>query len=438
MYLRKGYMCRHISLYMHIRFNKKTKTDTISDIDKLVDEMDSLYGDDNKLKDGNIFKFDTLDALVYSIILFRTNLRSSFEDARCSYKPNKWGFSIIYAALATMKNEGIEFNSMNMMAQLNSMLENQKSYPMKEYAAYFPTKMCFADKDKIEVLNKSLCKLVKDKKISLESSPQKHISPMIGTVYHTYLTNRELYIKISSKARDEYYFVDKTVDTSYSIAGMILYSLHCFKNTLSINKEVIDSMVEKESIAPHLLELYPLFLMTSDENKIIFPETPIDYNIYITPILKCNDKKKIDNDAYEKLDWIVCNLSRLKNKMPGCILTCFSIYYKALTEGKLNYSFLLFWIIIEMIVKKPGNIEDEILIDSLASLTGMKNSNIKHIYKKRCDMVHEYNVDYITQADRNYVKKMCDILIAIILNPKNNINNFEDFKKYQKYIKTTS
>jgi hypothetical protein len=100
------------------------------------------------------------------------------------------------------------------------------------------------------------------------------------------------------------------------------------------------------------------------------------------------------------------------------------LYYDACKEQMIDYSFLKFWMISELILKKSGKLTDKTvtnrMIQVLKSIVRLPtekflSEEIYFMQKKRNDLVHEGQIDRISQYDRNMAKLIADSLFKIFI-----------------------
>lgn len=100
------------------------------------------------------------------------------------------------------------------------------------------------------------------------------------------------------------------------------------------------------------------------------------------------------------------------------------LYYDACQEKMIDYSFLKFWMISELIIKKAEKITDKTVTSRIIQV--LKSSvriptekflgeEIHFLQQKRNDLVHEGQIDNISQYDRNMSKLIADCILRLFI-----------------------
>ncbi len=106
----------------------------------------------------------------------------------------------------------------------------------------------------------------------------------------------------------------------------------------------------------------------------------------------------------------------------------FSIYYSACTEIKLEYSFLMFWSLSEMLIKWKIRRTDEELIEIMQSFVNpYLAKRIEFVKDKRDALVHRGEIAKIYSSDRNISKLIADVFLNAALT------NMKDLKTREEY-----
>lgn len=159
----------------------------------------------------------------------------------------------------------------------------------------------------------------------------------------------------------------------------------------------------------------------------------IHNSIVINNILK-NELKSLER--LKNLE-IIGNLKLLKStfpiihdhKMIDELKEYLCLYYSAISENSLDYSFLKFWVISEHIIKRGGKQNDEQMLKIINKLHN--NDELKKrsefLIKKRNKLVHEGKVGIISQSDRNLSKILADTSLRFVISSMRKINNREEF-----------
>jgi hypothetical protein len=125
---------------------------------------------------------------------------------------------------------------------------------------------------------------------------------------------------------------------------------------------------------------------------------------------------------------------KTKKKLWGCLEEFIRLYYDACTEKNLPYSFLKFWMIGEIIIKKiSGKIKDDNLLRRLEKILTMFykdkfiENRIEFLYHRRNELVHRGNFELITQEDRNLSKIIADSVLIFFMGYLIDLNNLDEY-----------
>lgn len=117
--------------------------------------------------------------------------------------------------------------------------------------------------------------------------------------------------------------------------------------------------------------------------------------------------------------------NKLNTKLKNVLKDVLLLYYDACQEQMLDYSFLKFWVISELIIKKTENISDKTVSKKMLNVL---KSNIRlptekflaeEIYflqQKRNALVHEGQIEMISQNDRNLSKLIADSTLRLFID----------------------
>ncbi len=134
-----------------------------------------------------------------------------------------------------------------------------------------------------------------------------------------------------------------------------------------------------------------------------------------------SDNKKVYNLSQpdiSNLNKFVKQFNKIDNKIQEILFKVMNLYYSGLTEKRINYSFLNFWMGLEIIaLKKKGIPHYEIikrLKSILVNLKPIEEHKIERIYSLRNNLIHDgaYNV---SQYDRNLLKIYVEIFIEFFI-----------------------
>ena len=142
-----------------------------------------------------------------------------------------------------------------------------------------------------------------------------------------------------------------------------------------------------------------------------------------------NEKEiKLTKEEQQKVSKII-NLILMKDKkVSELIEEAFILYYAALKEKDNAFSFLRFWIVIEMLIKSGSKLNNEEIIKRATSIYNNDlYGSLKLLYKKRNKIVHSYV--FVSQDERNLLKSIAETTIAFVLSNLKGIKNLEDVRK---------
>lgn len=112
-------------------------------------------------------------------------------------------------------------------------------------------------------------------------------------------------------------------------------------------------------------------------------------------------------------------------------------YYEASIDDDIAYSFLKYWICIELCLLKSEGITENEIIKRLKSMLIEEDEYLKiridWLYRKRNNLVHQLNMD-ISQFDRNLIKLISESLIDFLLIYGNRFPNNVELNLFYKFL----
>lgn len=112
-------------------------------------------------------------------------------------------------------------------------------------------------------------------------------------------------------------------------------------------------------------------------------------------------------------------------------------YYEALIDEDIAYSFLKYWICVELCLLKSERITENEIIKRLKSMLISADPNLKfridNLYARRNNLVHNLNMN-VSQIDRNLVKIISELLIYFLFDNSNKFQNKNELNLFYKFI----
>lgn len=391
--------------------------------------MDSLISDTIELFDAprfcrlsgrNVEKMEKRELIILEHLFEKTNIKKIFKKERLSYGNLKDGFPIFLRGVLGKLGTSRKKNSFsNLISFINEYLIERKRNSLIKKTYYVPLRIKFNISD-IEL--KKLRTITKQKTGAEIVVLPKYISdqikgPKLGNLFKG---NRNL-IRFKDFSRDSTIFSQLAEESVNVFLGAVVLSNHINKSM----KKYIPS--GDYSISKNILEKHCIVLQNK---KIIHPSNGnnYEYEIKKEPVIN-KTFWVVNNKNYNTLISILNLLQKNNRNLNQLTREILPLYLEAITEKKLEISFLKFWIIIEKILKAGRGKNGRYIVDFIAKLMKDKylRDFIPFLYQKRNNLVHEYNVDFITQSDRNLSKIIAERLIELLIDPPISIKNLEEF-----------
>ena len=178
-------------------------------------------------------------------------------------------------------------------------------------------------------------------------------------------------------------------------------------------------------------------IVVKDSKEIVYPDKSrwriLNYEIQKEISLIGKETWNIhnrQNGNYKRLKIILDLLAKQDKKVKKVSEDSLKLYFEAVTEKQLEISFLKFWIITERILKQGGKRNDTSLLNILRKI--IRDKHLKRmvdiLYKKRNDLVHEFEVNFISQQDRNLAKAIAESTMLFLIDPPTKIKNLQELK----------
>lgn len=189
-----------------------------------------------------------------------------------------------------------------------------------------------------------------------------------------------------------------------SLTGFLLFHLSYGRRRIIIFLK--DPNRDPKMFLDHSLFDNPIRAKITENNKLVY-----ESKVKLSTL-------EIDNKTTKVLNLSLDNMLKFSDSLRNKVLEIFRLYFEAVTEKQLWLQFLLFWIIIERILKIGGKKTDEYIINILIELElfnfEFKKHIIKILYNKRNSIVHEFEAE-ILQQHRNTMKVIADNLISLLI-----------------------
>lgn len=151
---------------------------------------------------------------------------------------------------------------------------------------------------------------------------------------------------------------------------------------------------------------------------------------------------EVSLESIKVIENIIDDLSKIKNrKLKKLIFDAFGKYYIAIKQSNYSTCFIQFWNIIELLLLISPEVKGKEFRKRLKSifqedweLKKDYNEMIESIYQKRNLLVHE-SKDQITETDRNFVKRLVDLLLEVSINNCLEIRNKQMLEFYYQNLR---
>ncbi len=160
-----------------------------------------------------------------------------------------------------------------------------------------------------------------------------------------------------------------------------------------------------------------------------------DY-IHNSSYIKEKEELELTKEELEKVSTILTLLSRKNKKLFELLQNAFFLYYDALKEKDNAFSFLRFWIVVEMLIKAGGKLSNEEILKRASKIYNKElYGSLKLLYKKRNRIVH--SCVFVSQDERNLLKSMAETILSFAISMLKKINSLEDLRNEFKNFETS-
>ena len=254
-----------------------------------------------------------------------------------------------------------------------------------------------------------------------QSLPEKILNEIKNPDYSNFFRCREIILKFEMAARDSYFPIEALDKKIHALIGAWAFSNHVGGDTTVWRSDSRNMSIESDPMEDHFIIV--------KSNKIIHPLTE--------PSISSDEKFWTGKKLWRKVKHgnLKCILDSLSKKNSGIgevFETSLGLYFEAISEKRLEFSFLKFWIVTERILKQGVERSDRWICRFLKKLIKERHMErvVDCLYKKRNDIVHEFQLYYISQHDRNLAKEIAETAILILINLPSKIDNIPDLKTY--------
>jgi len=415
---------------MKIEIKKRYQNqEIIEELDSLIDEGLSLFEDfaTCRVSGANIKKLERIETILLDHFKEKSNFDAIFRELKISYGNLREGFhSIFYNLLGKLGNSNKTKDILGFLEILNEKVNELKSQNIKNYNYYIPTRLELKlEKNELIKLKRNLKKAFNIQFVKIPQYLNKQIK---SQPLASFFKNRQT-LKITSEGRD--YIFPSQYETYKLILGFLGTLAFC--NHYGRDKQKWMSRSDDFSLATNPLEDY---ILIENNKKIVYPSGQLwqildaeikdeDIRLIFKEIWNIHNKPR---GNFPMLLSILKLISTQEKKLRLFTSEILELYLDAISEKKLELSFLKFWIIIEKIIKCSRKITDENLKKTLTKIIKNKHIGflIEGLHKKRNKIVHEFKTDFISQPDRNLTKALAESVILFLIDPPVKINNLGD------------
>ena len=245
---------------------------------------------------------------------------------------------------------------------------------------------------------------------------------------------RGLLLEVNINSRSLAFAREKAVRKMEIFLGFLSFSQFYLSNTRSFYSSFQkDKKLEISSISSYIyfvfenrVELIHPFYYVIDlkGRKELLSHWEMKKDEIIQSILEL-PSATIDSCSYVIYELFnIFNDNNLEKKLKENLENSLILYYYACEEKMLDYSFLKFWMISELIIKKAGSITDKTVATRMVSVIKSNvrlpterflDEEIHFLQRKRNALVHDGNISNISQYDRKLSKLIADSVLRLFI-----------------------
>ena len=325
--------------------------------------------------------------------------------------------------------------------KINQYISSIKNKKLIKYTLIFPVKIKF-----IERFPHSFLSYKKKPYFTLKSFRDLNVNYFTQIYEYTNENYDERYLL--NNEREEKELIQNSINSNYLYfigdiyARNITYAVKQISRDIEINLGIYIYVIQgyhtierwggdpfEKSISELILPLVFVFEDKSLE-KIL-------YSTYRIP-----EEYKLSLKNIEIIEDIINDLNKIKNrKLKKLIFNAFEKYYSALKESKYSACFIQLWNVIELLLLNNPELKEKEIIKRLKSIfrEGWElkkdyDEMIDLIYQKRNLLVHE-SEDKITEVDRNFIKRLVDVLLEVSINICLKVKNIQTLEFYYQNLR---
>ncbi len=379
---------------------KKNK-DNEKILDEILEKVLNAITVEKKLGRGDEIGWSSSSNIEYnmSLLLSELMINYGFERRlnciRYSFGNEDVPFELISVLEELKQNKKYLFKK-DLVNKLKEKLKQIKNnYPIQKFDLYYPVNIETTEhieplkfeNIEIKILNYDdikdeldAKKLVKHLKINKECEGEK------------FTKDKYMYIHIPIRARNYNWAAQEATKYANLILGiMTSFQKYRTNSIIELITDYVFIFKDKSYVA------YLGFYDKSDNRKI--------YKLEKGDINNLNNLINQFNDANKYAQEI--------------ILKAMNSYYLGMREKRVEYSFLNFWIALEIICLKSKNIRHAEIIERLKSIfvkvLPLFDYEIERLRDLRNDLIHNAGYDNITQQDRNLLKACAESMIIFFI-----------------------
>ena len=429
---------------MKVEFkNNKDSSSDLQELNELISEAISLYSNTQGCtieSSYKVNKFERYEILILENLLKKTNLKKIYKKLNLSYNIN--------FILCKLNKSSKEKNTDTLLKIINSYINSHMRKKDKKFYYYISLKLKYKLKEEeikklkrklksslnIEILKvNNKIRKDKDKKfyndIKIEKTLKKTTNTIKSNKFKILLIRREFIHRIL--------LIQKEINEK-ELNGIIYTFLGIFCFSENYNRST--RMWRRDNNYAYFNEIDDNYFFILEDNNIVYPEEWNSYEAYIkkediNP--PQNIIMKINNEKTLKKIFLILDLIKKQNQViKEFIYEIMNLYYQASIDKNLEISFLKYWIIVEKIIKKSESMNDEKLSKIVKKLfeNKLEKKMIDIVYEKRNSLIHEFNINFIEQVDRNFMKLVAEEFILILVYPAIKFKNFKEFGDIMKIL----
>lgn len=422
---------------------------TYEELNEIIKDFLETRTENGSFKEKYGFQFEEFENLLLNHLYEKTNLKKELNTLQLSSKSID-----LLGILKNINKDGNCFE--DFLDLLNQKIDALKDSDFQKYSFLFALNLReLPHIEKIEnIKEKPILRYIQEnnelvksfenilKFFDIKRFDKKNVHIKKEKDYND-LSVKEKVFKISSSYGGEVLIIEVNARDSEFAFNKVNSKFEAFLGFLSfVNNRFClmrHDFYREEDFRMFKIEPKHIFIFTKDKAKNSRYDIPNSYAKNIMNDLKdlrlinySNLKISEKNEDYAHFGSI---MNSFNDELTNMLHTLFSLYYSATSEKMLGVSFLKFWIFSEYLIKKPSQKNDNQMLRVMKKIFKLHlndpflSKRIYFLHRKRNKMVHEGELNIITQEDRNLSKLIADCLLTFYLDsiPEFGLKKLIDF-----------